>query len=255
MVTSDGLWTTARQIRLFITRLSHHQLSLSPPPPIIDQQHRHCWQQWQVPIALALRTPQVSYPAKPDRTWLPHHQHWWAPAHYPPTATSSTLTSASEPDNECWAPNACPLPRHLLTAMSLGLTSAGKPKQQRQLPSSQHLPTATVNDNKPRSPPTYSTTKCLENGVDGSECPWLRGGDGPEREQQWGQMKEGPGKHPQPTTPTLPDCWLPTCMPWPSPCLRTHGSAWTMTTMTTRQQWQRRSVNNDADALTTTTTR
>ena len=219
MVTSDGPWTAARQIRLFVTRLSRHWLSLSPPPPIIDQHHRHRWQQWQAPVA---HTP-GELPRPFASLSLPKHQTGQdtaatsptSPAHYPPTATSSTLTSTSEPDNERPAPNARPLPRHPLTTTSPGLMSASKPERRQQLNSSQHPPTATVNDNKPHPPPTYSTTKRLENSIDGSKQPCPRGGDGPECEQRRGQTKEGPGKHPQ---PTLPDCWPPpACQPGPPP--------------------------------------
>jgi len=117
MVTSDGPRTAARQIRLFVTRLSRHRLFLSPPPPIIDQQHRHRRQQRQAPVA---HTP-GELPRPFASLSLPKHQTGQDTA-----ATSPTLTSA------------CPLPAHR------HVIDVDKRQRARQrAPSSQRPPTAT----------------------------------------------------------------------------------------------------------------
>ena len=92
---------------LFIAQLSHHQLLLSPPPPPIIDQHQHCHQQQQqAPIVCNPgKWPPYLLPfhflnTKPDRTWLPCHWRWWAPATLITTTQMPTPTTATINDDK-----------------------------------------------------------------------------------------------------------------------------------------------------------
>jgi len=82
----------------------------------------------------------------------------------------------------------------------------------------------------------------------------------PECKRWWGQMKEGPGKHPKPTAPTESQIADPphACQGF-SPCVKTHGSTWNTTPA--RPPWmqpdhhgdgepQQQRVNDPDDGLT-----